>query len=205
MTFMMRSTFKDKVDEDIYRYKLMLELGALLNKNKPKVFSYEKYMPQYLCRVYGFKYADEHALVRVSFDMDDHEERYEICEIGNHEHLYIINLRTHRGWGRNFMEGDERNEEYTFFDSGNDHEDEYLDSKLDGGVINISEEEYFQQSLIRDDMVLKYEDLPRYMEALTMDCTEMKGMCFYMDLCPEVSTELLNTIYDDICLYFEEF
>lgn len=205
MTFMMRSTFDDSVDEDIYRYKLMLELGSVLNKNKSKVFSYDKLMLESACRVEGFKYSEEHACVRVSIDFSGEEKHYEICEIGNNNHLYIINLRTHRGWGRNFMEGSERHEEYTFFDSGDDEADEYLDSKLNGGVLNISEEEYFQQSLIRDDIVLKYEDLPRYMEALTIDHTEMKGMCFFMELCPVISTEVLNTIYNNICMYFEDF
>lgn len=205
MSFVKRTIFKDDADKDIYLYHLMLNLGERFSE----VYQYNF--------KYSFKFADGNTAILststysmcLEIDTGNHNEWgdreiFELCEIGTSNSMYIMNFRTYRAWGRNFMENDTRAREYTFFDSDGLMDDDELDIKFYDGKIGMQEDEYFQISLIRPDVVLKYEDLERYMEAMTCKSEKLKNLCFYYRHDAPISVEDYHYLYDEVLRFIEE-
>ncbi|WP_416470409.1 hypothetical protein [Salmonella enterica] len=206
MSFMKRTIFKDDADKDIYLYHLMLDLGERFSD----VFYHEFNHTMKLSdgKIATFKTSTYSMCLEVDTGKyNEHGEReaFELCEIGTENSMYIMNFRTYRAWGRNFIENDSRGREYTFFDSDGLMDDDELDMKFYDGKIGMQEDEYFQISLIRPDVVLKYEDLERYMEALTCKSEKLKNLCFYYRHDAPISVQDYHYLYDEVLRYIEEF
>lgn len=188
MNFTRRTTFKDKLDEEIYVFHLMLNLTELMNGH---------------CSEKEFKFKDgrvridntsdpEHFMVRFISSRDDY---YDVCESGHTDYLDIMNFWLEE---RSAFVRDENSKHYGKFTitNGEESSDELLDSYLVDGINRMPEEVYFQESLVRDDYFFAYEDIDRLLEALKVESTITSS--FYHQRVPNWTYVDYHNLYDAV-------
>jgi len=196
MNFTKRITFSDDVDEEIYIFKMMIDISE---------------------RIHGLRIVGE---VQVNDNIDmifklncnastniivlKNKNRIDktMLMVSDRETMDLINVRLSTHWGFNRNPNSDNVNRFSFVNSNQENLDEELDSYLEGGVMNIPEDYYFQQMLVRDDLIA-YEDIQRYLDALTMKSTLNGCVCFYK--IPEYTYIEYNLIYDKVLETITEF
>lgn len=194
MNFTKRTTFSDDVDEEIYIFKMMIDISE---------------------RIHGLRIVGE---VQVNDNIDiilkfysstnkivlRHKNRIDksMLIVSDWEMMDLINVRLPTHWGFNSNPNSDNANRFSFVNSDQENLDTELDSYLEGGVMNIPEDYYFQQMLVRDDLIA-YEDIQRYLDALTMKTTLNACVGFYK--MPEYTYIEYNLIYDKVLETITEF
>lgn len=178
MSFTKKTTFTDKLDEEIYVFRLMLNLAEQVwGRCNDAEFKFNGFDVEIQTNT-GSGERDEYFLVRVRTA----DERYDICEMAGENYLDIMNCwlperamivrdPASRYFGK-FSVTDAQGEE-EFMPS-----DELLDSYLAEGINNMPEDVYFQEMLVRPHHMYKYEDIDRLLDALKTPST-ISGSFFH--------------------------
>lgn len=199
MNFTKRTTFSDQLDEDIYIFRMMLDLterglgknidtfkdmlggritiNAVIFNNAPSVNDKYYFCTTFIHPVYG---------------------NCDISEGGGIVHLDVMNLWLHN---RTAIVRDPESRHYGTFSltDGTDYpeleeSDERLDACLQGGVNNTTEEIYFQESLLRTDHMFEFEDYDRLIDALNTESTLSSS--FYHQRIPGWNYTHYEAVYD---------
>lgn len=201
MNFTKRTTFSDDVDKEIYIFKMMVNLAENIRS-----ITFERDIVLYGVGIIHieYDYSDDvnvmyFRALNKSFVSNKNNN---LIEVGSKRGIDIVNIRVPTHYGIN------RNKNSLYFDeysltNGSEEMDDELDKLLIGGVMNIPEELYFQQSLLRDEVLSPYEDLPRYMEALNIETT-LDGVCFFHSTEYNLSITEFNKIYDLVLKSIED-
>ena len=193
MSFTKQTTFTDKLDEEIYVFRLMLSLAEqMCGKCDDIEFKFNGLDVEIQTNC-GSGCRDEYFLVRVRTP----EERYDVCEMAGEGFLDIMNC-----WlpARAMIVRDPKSRYFGKFsvtDAQGDEEympsDELLDSYLTEGINNMPEDVYFQEMLVRPHHMYPYEDIDRLLDALKTPST-IQGSFFHAKV-PEFTVD----DYEKLC------
>jgi hypothetical protein len=194
MNFTKRTTFSDDVDEEIYIFKMMIDISERLIG----------------LRIVGEVQVNDNIDIILKFNSSTNKivrrNKNSIDKtmliVSDRETMDLVNVRLSTHWGFNRNPNSDNANRFSFVNSDQENLDEELDSYLEGGVMNIPEDYYFQQMLVRDDLIA-YEDIQRYLDALTMKSTLNGCVCFYK--VPEYTYIEYNLIYDKVLETITEF
>ena len=194
MPFTKRTEFKDKLDEQIYIFHMMLVCAERLSKvGVLQDFDYKDGRVVFDSISNG-KYTN----IEVSFRHHDKRNGIfgkNIIEFGSMTDIYNLFFEDTIGINRDISS--ECRNDYTIYRSFDSlYNIDEMDSFIEGGINKIPEEWYFQESLIRPDYMHKYEDIDRILEALQIEST--LKTCFYHELIPGWVLQDYEYVYDYI-------
>lgn len=179
MSFTKKTTFTDKLDEEIYVFRLMLNLAEqMCGECDDTEFKFNDFNVE-IKTIGGYSARSEYFRVRLR---SDGGRRFDICERAGNDHLYIMNC-----WlpERCMIVRDPESIYFGTFsitDAQGDKKympsDELLDSYLEDGINNMPEDVYFQEMLVRPDHMYAYEDIDRILDALKTPST-IQGSFFH--------------------------
>lgn len=195
MNFMKKMTFTDKLDEEIYCFRLMLNLAEnAIGKCKDMEFMFQGADVEITNNDFGDELSRQFRLrIRIKG-----VGKFDVSEMAGEAYLDIMNC-----WldSRAMIVRDPKSRYFGKYSITNGEEefqqsDELLDSYLVGGVNNMPEDVYFQESLIRDDHMFEYEDIDRILDALNTEST-IKGSFFHHKV-PGWTVQDYKALYDKV-------
>jgi hypothetical protein len=193
MAFQKRTEFVDEVDEEIYNFSVIVKIAEHLYGSA--MHFYREEIPNV-----GFIWTARSSGTdtNILFFMKSIGSKvYEILEVSSSQVLMNVRLKKHIAITHLH---NEYRYKYSFFDK----DECELDHLLDGGIMRITEEEYFQYSLVCDDYMAHYEDLPRFMEMLKIE-TSLDHVSLYHEKCKHLTAKEYNEIYDVVLTKLYEF
>lgn len=192
MSFTKKTTFTDKLDEEIYVFRLMLNLAEQMCGN---IDAGEFRFNSFDVEIETQRGVDERDdFFRVRLRTED-RVKYDICEISSHKFMDIMNC-----WlpERSMIVRDPESKYFgTFSITDAKGEDKFmpsdvlLDSYLVGGINNMPEEVYFQEMLVRPHHMYPYEDIDRLLENTP---TTIHGSFFHAKV-PEFTVDDYEKLY----------
>lgn len=194
MIFTKSTTFSDPLDEEIYVFRLMINLTEHLRRSSNPACSF-----QYNdIEVHINKYT---TLNRIGIQVYTDDQWFEPIESGDAISLGNMNYWFEDRCSIVFDKKSPRYSQYSIiFDAyeidNYESDTQLLDSYLDGGVNNIPEEFYFQQTLIRDIYMPKYEDIDRILDALKTESTIPDSIVF--EKIPVFTTDEYYELYTQV-------
>lgn len=196
MNFTTRTDFTDSLDQEIYIFKMCLDLGEYLyGMNINRQFYYKKgiitikSVPDYNSIVYS--------PIGYQFLFNDIEliEMETICEV-----LDNPNLHWRGQWFLNRNKKSDYYGEYELFHHNDidDDSDIYMNEYLTGGINNVTEESLFQYSLVTTDEVPTLEEIDRVLEVLNIKTSlERDNVQMYHQSCySKFTIDEFNELYD---------
>lgn len=195
MSFTKKMTFTDKLDEEIYCFRLMLNLAEnAIGKCNSMVFMFKNYEID-ITNANSDEEITHHFLLTVRVVGVG---LYDVSEIAGGAYLDVMNgwFNTHAMIVRN-----PDSEYYGKFSITNGNEefkqsDELLDSYLLGGINKMPEDVYFQESLVRDDHMYAHEDIDRILDVLNTE-SDLKSSFFHHKV-PGWTALDYNELYDKV-------
>lgn len=196
MSFMKRTTFTDKLDEEIYCFRLMLKLAEeSIGKSKACEFIFRGHDVEIESSHVDENVEDQRFMVRVRIQGVG---KFDTCEVAGESYLDIMNC-----WleSRAMIVRDPASHYYGKFSITNGEEefsgsDTLLDSYLENGVNKMPEDVYFQESLVRTDHMFEYEDIDRILDALCTEST-ITGSFFHHKI-PGFTAQDYHDLYDAV-------
>lgn len=196
MSFLKRTTFTDKLDEEIY----IFNLGLNLVENCLGKFDVmnEVYFDFYSKNKKGLLYIDPGCgYLGIGFIIDN--KGYEWLEFGSKEVNDLINIWLPDRKAINRDPTSKIRYEFSITDGNTFEEtaqDTLLDSFLLGGVNRIPEDFYFQESLVRTSHMYEYKDIDRILDALKVK-TDLVG-CLFQKTLDGYTVQDYHDLYDFI-------
>lgn len=196
MSFTKRTTFTDKLDEEIYCFRLMLKLAEeCIGKSTAVEFIFKGHDVEIESSSKLDDVVDHRFMVRVRIQGVG---KFDTCEVAGESYLDIMNC-----WldSRAMIVRDPASRYFGKFSLTNGEDeysesDELLDSYMEGGVNNMPEHIYFQESLVRDDYMYPFEDIDRLLDALCTEST-ITGSFFHHKI-PGWTAEDYHELYDAV-------
>lgn len=184
MTFTKRNDFIDAVDEEIYIFYMIVDIAEhLFGKVLVDAFVYKS----------GIFYINSRDGYNSIHYKTISGTTYDFLEMSSEsEDLDVMNIRLPSHSCINRIKESQYHNEYSLFKD----DDCELDNYLTNGVFSITEEMYFQYSLVNSDEVPEYKDLSRYMDMLNMK-TKYE-VCIYHHNIPMFTYIDYNELYDTI-------
>lgn len=178
----MRTDFTDDIDKEHYLFLLVLDIAERMKNIKfftPFDFMHKEYKISFYLKNCGVSVyikdlgGNSYEYVDISYDLNPDFMN------GRHEDFFSFNRD----------DNSEFRHQYTFFEDA-EHD---LDKYLLNGNMNITEEIYFQYSLVSTEKLEPYENLQRYMDILTTE-TNFTGVLFHEKL-KDVTIDDHHSIY----------
>lgn len=196
MSFMKRTTFTDSLEQEIYIFKMFLDLGEYLyGMNINRQFYYKKgiitikSVPYYNSIVYS--------PIGDQFLFNDIElvELETSCEVLDNPNLHWRGI-----WFLNRNKKSDHYGEYELFHHNDidDDSDIYMNDYLSGGINNVTEESLFQYSLVTTDEIPTLEEINRVLEVLSIKTTlERDNVQMYHESgANKLTIDEFNELYD---------